>query len=88
MLEWVRAGAFSWQPLLPAFGSMIFVLGFYARRTMLTKVTSLFGNALWLTYALLLSNWAGAVGNILMLISAGIGIVRKRMPKAQKEGEA
>ena len=82
-IEWIRAGAFTWQPLLPAFGSMIFVIGFYARKTMLTKVSSLFGNALWLTYAVLLSNWAGMVGNILMLISALIGIIRERKPAGE-----
>lgn len=87
VLEWVRAGAFTWQPLLPAIGSMIFVIGFYARNTKLTKVSSLFGNALWLTYAVLLHNWAGMVGNILMLISALIGIVREYDGKP-KEGEA
>ena len=87
VLEWVRTGAFTWQPLLPALGSMIFVIGFYARNTKLTKVSSLFGNALWLTYAVLLYNWAGMVGNILMLISALIGIVREYVGKP-KEGEA
>ena len=74
-----------WRSLLPAFGSMIFVIGFYARKTMLTKVTSLFGNALWLTYAVLLQNWAGMAGNILMLISAVVGIIRERKPAEQKE---
>ena len=84
-LEWIHAGTFLWRSLLPAFGSMIFVIGFYARKTMLTKVTSLFGNALWLTYAVLLQNWAGMAGNILMLISAVVGIIRERKPVEQKE---
>ena len=84
VLEWVKTGEFTWQPLLPAFGSMVFVIGFYARRTMLTKATSLLGNALWLTYAVLLANWAGMVGNILMLISALIGIFRERKPAADE----
>ena len=78
VLEWIRNEAFSWQPLLPAVGSMIFVLGFYSKHTMRTKVSSLFGCALWLTYAVLLSNWAGMVGNILMLISAVVGIVHEK----------
>lgn len=99
-IEWIKADGFIWQPLLPAFGSMIFVIGFYIRNTRMTKITSLFGNALWMTYAILLSNWAGMTGNILMLISALIGIVHERKtadqtvgqsadnPAGEKEGEA
>ena len=78
VLEWTHNGAFTWLPLLPAFGSMVYVIGFYVQNTMLTKVSSLLGTALWLTYALLLSNWAGVVGNVLMLLSAVIGIIRER----------
>ena len=87
VLEWIRAGGFTFLPLLPAFGSMIFVIGFYARKTMVTKVSSLFGNALWMTYAILLTNWAGMVGNILMLISAVIGIIREHKKAEPKENE-
>ena len=83
-LEWIRRGGFTWQPLLPALGSMIFVLGFYARDTRFTKASSLLGNALWLTYALLIGNYTGMLSNLLMLLSAIIGLVRER--KRQKEG--
>lgn len=78
VMEWISAGRFTWLPVLPAFGSMILLFGFYIRNTMLCKVTSLFGNGLWLTYAALLSNWAGVVGNILLLVSAVIGIIHER----------
>ena len=78
-MEWIATGRFTWLPVLPAFGSMILLFGFYIRSTMLCKVTSLLGNGLWLTYAALLSNWAGVIGNILLLISAIIGIIHERM---------
>lgn len=80
-LEWINGGAFTWLPLLPAFGSMIFVLGFYVKNTVFTKASSLVGNALWLTYAILIGNTAGLVGNVLMLASALIGLWRERQAK-------
>jgi len=80
-LEWINSGAFSWTPLLPALGSMIFVLGFYAKSTVFTKASSLVGNVLWLTYAILIGNIAGLVGNVLMLISALVGLWRERRAK-------
>ena len=79
--EWINGGAFTWLPLLPAFGSMIFVLGFYVKNTVFTKASSLVGNALWLTYAILIGNTAGLVGNVLMLASALIGLWRERQAK-------
>ena len=81
VMEWITARQFSWLPLLPAFGSMILLLGLYIRSTMLCKVSSLLGNGLWLTYAALLANWAGVVGNILLLISAVIGILHEKKPE-------
>lgn len=85
VLEW-NANGFSWPPFLPALGSMIFVLGFYSQKTLVTKVSSLFGNALWMTYAVLIGNTAGLVGNVLMLVSAVIGIVRERKKAGGAEG--
>ena len=60
---------------------MIFVLGFYAKNTVFTKASSLVGNVLWLTYAILIGNIAGLVGNVLMLISALVGLWRERRAK-------
>lgn len=77
-LEWIRNGAFSWLPVLPTIGSMIFVLGFYSESTLLTKTTSILGNVLWLLYALLIKNYTGMLSNVLMLLSAVVGIVHQR----------
>lgn len=86
VMEWTTKD-FSWIPLLPAFGSMIFVAGFYSKNTMRIKVSSLFGNAFWMAYAISITNWAGMTGNILMAISAMIGILREKDKRRIEEKE-
>lgn len=85
VIEWISKGALTFLPILPAIGSMIFVIGFYAQNTVLTKTSSLFGNALWLTYAILIGNITGMLSNVLMIISAVIGLIRERAAKKKLE---
>ncbi len=84
LIEWISKGAFTFLPILPAVGSMIFVIGFYVKNTVLTKASSLLGNALWLSYALLIGNITGMLSHIFMIISAVICLIRERAAKKEE----
>lgn len=74
----VSAGL-SWQgpiSLLPAMGTAILIFGFYNQNATVVRLLSLPGNACWLLYACLCTNYTAIIGNGLALVAGLWGILR------------
>lgn len=70
--------------LLPTFGSILCCIGFYLHNTLAVKWVLLPGNLIWMTYSILSHNPSAALGNIIVVISLAVGIVRE-MGKRRKK---
>ena len=70
------SGKEGWYALLPAFGSMAAVIGFYSRYPNVTRYTSFVANGLWLAYNVIISNYSATLSGVILLLSALIGTVR------------
>ncbi len=67
--------------LLPAVGSILCCIGFYLHYPLAVKWVLLPGNLVWMTYSLLSHNFSAALGNLIVVISLAIGIVREGLNK-------
>lgn len=63
--------------ILPAMGSCVAVICFYAEKPIMTKYLAYFAQGSWLAYAVLTKNWSSTVCNVIVLVSATIGIVHE-----------
>lgn len=72
--------------LLPACGSVLGVIGLYAKNPTLTRLLSLGGIICWLIYVTLLQNWIQIVSNVISICSILVGLlgdyIRYRKKKA------
>ena len=69
----------SWQgyiSLLPALGSAIAVVGFYAQSPTHTRIIGLFAQSLWLVYALYILNLGAILQNTIMIVAIVTGLIR------------
>ena len=69
----------TWQgpvSLLPATGSALAVVAFYCKRPVHTRILGLFAQGLWLTYTIMTFNLVAALQNMILIISAALGLVR------------
>ena len=67
--------------ILPAMGSCVAVVCFYAEKPIMTKCLAYFGQGAWLAYAVLTKNWSSTICNIIALVSATIGIIHEVIVK-------
>lgn len=78
--------------ILPAMGSCVAVICFYAEKPIMTKYLAYFAQGSWLAYAVLTKNWSSTVCNVIALVSATIGIIhevsvkRKAVKNASLDG--
>ena len=69
----------TWQgpvSLLPATGSALAVVAFYCKRPVHTRILGLFAQGLWLTYTIMTFNLVAALQNMILIISAALGLIR------------
>ena len=75
--------------LLPTVGSILCCVGFYLRNTLAVKWVLLPGNLVWMTYSILSRNPSAALGNIIVVVSLTVGIVRElRKKQYQSKSES
>ena len=70
---------FTWQgpiSLLPATGSALAVVAFYCKKPIHTRIFGLFVQGLWLAYTVMTYNLVAALQNLILIISALLGLVR------------
>ncbi len=67
--------------ILPAMGSCVAVICFYAEKPIMTKYLAYLAQGSWLAYAVLTKNWSSTICNIIALISATIGIIHEVVVK-------
>ncbi len=63
--------------LLPAFGSVLACLGYFARRPLVIKALNLPGVSCWCLYGLLSANYPSAINEAISLFSLLVGLVRE-----------
>ena len=74
--------------ILPAMGSAVAVICFYAQKPVMTKSFAYFAQGSWLAYAILTHNASSTVCNVIALVSATIGIIHELIVKKKsKRGE-
>ena len=77
IFEWVKVGAFTWIPLLPATGSVFAVISFYSNKPRVMRYFGFVAQGFWLVYAIMLVNVSSIVCGALTITSAIIGTVRE-----------
>ena len=79
--EWIKLGALTWPPVLPAIGSLIAVVSFYSERTSAMRLLGFLAQIFWLIYGIILDNKSSIVCGVLTLLSALIGLLREWIAK-------
>ena len=83
--EWIKLGAFTWPPVLPAIGSLIAVVSFYTERTTAMRILGFAAQVFWLIYGIILDNKSSIICGVLTLLSVVIGMVREWLSKRKSE---
>lgn len=74
--------------ILPAAGSAVAVICFYAQKPIMTKCFAYFAQGAWLAYAILTNNTASTVCNVIALVSATIGLIHELIVKRKAKRNA
>lgn len=74
--------------ILPAAGSAVAVICFYAQKPIMTKCFAYFAQGAWLAYAILTTNTASTVCNVIALVSATIGLIHELIVKRKAKRNA
>jgi hypothetical protein len=87
ILLFIIVGLVTWDgyiTLLPVTGMVIGTIAFWLHQPKQIRFLIVFSTLPWIVYNILVNSYPGIIGNVLILISTGLGIYRFDKPKVYK----